>query len=135
MRRLAAAVALLAALAGCGGSSGGSDSPTVATTATAPAAVTAAEFRAAVTDLWQPLKYADATKLSASALAAKFDGFAAAVEAQPAPSDEISARAAIASAARAAAADLRASSDPVAVGGALGAAQGTIGGLIQELPK
>lgn len=121
---------------GCGGSSDADSSPTPTPSSTQQAeTATAAGFRAAVVELWQPLKYADPSKVPASTLAANFDGFAAAVEAEPAPDAEISTRAALASAARAAAEDIRAAgSDPIAYGGAVGTAQGTIGNLIAQLP-
>lgn len=132
MLRAVAAGALLMALAACGGSE--STGAVTASSSTSPAA-SAASFHAAVTRLWHPLKYADPTKVAAAALAAKFDGFGAAVEATPAPADEVSAQASIVSAARDAAEEIRSATDPVAYGAAVGTAQGTIGGLISELPK
>lgn len=129
--KAAVAATVLGLLVGCGGSS---SSPGSATSTTS-IGVTAGEFRAAVVRLWLPLKYADPSKASPSALAAKFDGFAAAVEAEPVPHDEISNRAAIASAARGAASQIRSETDLFAYGGAVGAAQGTIASLIKELPR
>lgn len=133
MLRPGVAALALAALVGCGGSSSAGEAATPTSPATT--VVTNTQFRAAVVRLWHPLKYADPTAASAAALAAKFDGFADAVEAQSAPPSEITERAAIASAARDAADKIRTATDPVSFGGAVGAAQGTIGGLIEELPK
>jgi hypothetical protein len=131
MRRPAVAFALVLAATSCGGSSSGTPTvpPASATTSTA------ATFRADVVRLWTPLKYADASKMSADTLAAKFDGFAAAVEAEAVPSVEVAARASIASAARHGAEQLRSTTNAVGVGGALGAAQGTIDGHIAALPR